>query len=71
MNNEPSDTFTIVHPDGSCGVGVALRRASRVEPLVPPPIARLLDDLPAPRRAPKRIGRREAVDVGRSDPGDG
>ena len=53
MNNEPSDTFTIVHADRSGGLGSALRHASRVEPRVPQSLAQLLDDMPAPRRAPR------------------
>ena len=49
MNNEPSNTFTIVHRDRSGGLGAALRRGSHVEPRVPPALARLLDDVRAPR----------------------
>ncbi len=56
MNNEPSDTFTIVHPDRSGGLGSALRRLSRVDPRVPPELARLLDDIAAPRGEPRAAG---------------
>ncbi len=55
MNNEPSNTFTIVHADRSGGLGSALRRLSRLE-RVPPELARLLDDIAAPRWEPRAGG---------------